>query len=158
MFNLNTYKGNVMGNIKVLTEQKSQRMGAEFMRYLLVGGSAFFVDMGILFLMYKFLFHNTGELGILIGTALGFAGGLIYSYLLSIIFVFNNAVETVKGKTGKIFILFALIGIIGLILTEWGMYMGIKLFDTDYYLIVKCFVSGVVLLWNYGARKFFIFK
>ncbi|WP_010248690.1 GtrA family protein [Acetivibrio cellulolyticus] len=130
----------------------------EFVRYLFVGGSAFLVDTGVLFLTKKLLFFDLGKPGILIATALGFIAGLIYNYILSILFVFKGAEDKVKSKQLKSFIIFALIGVIGLGLTEGGMCFGITLFGDKYYLIVKIFVASVVLFWNYIARKIFIFK
>jgi putative flippase GtrA len=99
-----------------------------------------------------------GKAGILISTALGFITGLIYNYILSLIFVFKKASDKVKGKQLKSFIIFSIIGIIGLGLTEVGMYLGIITFGSQYYLIVKLFVAAVVLFWNYIARKIFIFQ
>ena len=130
----------------------------EFIRYLLVGGSAFLVDTFVLYITKTYIFGDLGKLGILIATACGFLFGLIYNYFLSIVFVFKKASDKIKGKQIKSFIIFAIIGIIGLVLTEIGMYFGITIFDSKYYIVVKVFVAGVVLLWNYIARKVLIFK
>ncbi|MDD4699644.1 MAG: GtrA family protein [Oscillospiraceae bacterium] len=130
----------------------------EFIRYLFVGGSAFLVDTLVLYITKTYMFNDLGKLGILIATASGFLIGLIYNYFLSIIFVFKKATDNIKGKQIKTFIVFATIGIIGLVLTELGMYFGITIFDSKYYIVVKVFVAVVVLLWNYIARKVLIFK
>ena len=53
--------------------------------------------------------------------------------------------------------MFAVIGAIGLLLTEGGMFLGYQLLHINY-MIVKLFVAAFVLLWNYGARKILIFK
>jgi len=55
------------------------------------------------------------------------------------------------------FFLFAVIGVIGLILTEAGMYAGYQVLHV-HYLIVKIFVAAIVLVWNYAARKVLIFR
>ncbi len=130
----------------------------EFMRYVLVGGTAFIVDTGVLFLFKTFVFGSMGAMGILIATAFGFIAGLIYNYILSIMFVFKKADGKVKGRQMQAFIIFAIIGIIGLGLTEGGMYLGVIVFGTAYYLVIKIFVAAVVLIWNYLARKLLIFK
>ncbi len=130
----------------------------EFMRYLVVGGTAFLVDLGILTLTKSFIFYSLGEAGTLIATACGFIAGLIYNYILSIFFVFEKSKEKVKGKQLKSFLVFAIIGVIGLGLTMLGMHIGITIFGDKYYAIIKIFVAGVVLIWNYVGRKILIFR
>ena len=130
----------------------------EFMRYALVGGTAFLVDTGTLFLTQRYMFHNLGNNGVLIATACGFIVGLIYNYLLSVRFVFNQGIETVRGKTLKTFAIFVIIGIIGLGFTEFGMWFGLKFIKLDYYLFIKSIVAILVLVWNYAARKLIIFN
>ncbi len=128
------------------------------MRYLVVGGTAFLVDLGILTLTKSFIFYSLGEAGTLIATACGFIAGLIYNYILSIFFVFEKSKEKVKGKQLKSFLVFAIIGVIGLGLTMLGMHIGITIFGDKYYAIIKIFVAGVVLIWNYVGRKILIFR
>lgn len=120
----------------------------EFIRYLIVGGTAFIIDFSILKSTVVFLDVNP-----LFGAFLGFCCGLIVNYILSTIWVFKNA----NKNNLKDFILFSIIGVIGLLLTEIIIYSGhqILLFKLDY---VKIFSTFVVLFWNYLARKFLIYK
>lgn len=135
---------------------KVDKIIKEFIRYLLVGGTAFIVDFTLLYVFKTYVLYNIVA-GIYISTALGFVGGLIYNYVLSLLYVFESAKENHKGKDIRSFIIFTIIGVVGLILTELGMYVGVELFAINY-LIVKVFVAGVVLIWNYGIRKILIFK
>ena len=134
-----------------------KRLIREFLRYLVVGGTAFLVDYATLYLLSHFVFQNMGNLGVYLATAIGFIAGLTYNYVLSLIWVFQSAKERNKGKSIGGFALFSLIGIIGLLLTEGGMYVGFQLLQI-HYMIVKLFVAAFVLLWNYGARKLLIFR
>lgn len=129
----------------------------EFMRYVIVGGSAFIIDLFLLYIFKSYILDDLGTTGIYISTAIGFIGGLIYNYALSIVFVFENAKKNNKGKSLGSFIIFSIIGIIGLGMTEFGMYVGLEIIEINY-LIVKIFVTGIVLFWNYVARKILIFK
>jgi putative flippase GtrA len=129
----------------------------EFIRYLFVGGTAFFIDFFILYILKTYVFYGLNLFGIYISTALGFIGGLIYNYIMSLLYVFESAKDENSGKSIKSFIIFALIGVVGLILTEIGMYVGVGVMTINY-MIVKVIVAGVVLIWNYGARKILIFK
>ncbi len=142
----------------------------EFARYLVVGGASFLVDWGVLYLTYNYVFAGLegaqlalgsvvlGSWRLLSATAAGFILGLIFNYILSLIWVFKSAKESNKGKTAGAFAIFAIVGIIGLLLTEVGMELGTRWAGQQYYMVVKIFVAGVVLLWNYGARKILIFK
>jgi len=130
----------------------------EFLRYVLVGGSAFVIDIGTLFLVRTYVLYSWGAKGVLISTAIGFIAGLIFNYIFSNLFVFKRIDEKVKKHPIRSFTIFTIIGIIGLGLTELGMYGGIQIFGLDYYLLVKIFTAAIVLLWNYIARKVFIFK
>lgn len=135
---------------------KEYKLLQEFSRYVLVGGTAFVVDLALLYILNNYVFLNF-EMGIYISTALGFAGGLIYNYTLSLVFVFKSAKEQNKGKTMGGFLAFLLIGVIGLLFTELGMHIGIQLFAMNY-LVVKVLVAAGVLIWNYGIRKILIFS
>jgi len=66
--------------------------------------------------------------------------------------------ENVKRRKIRSFVLFVIIGIIGLLITELCMYIGVYMFGQKWYLVVKIFTAGIVLLWNYAGRKVLIFK
>lgn len=129
----------------------------EFFRYLIVGGSSFIVDSGTLYVFKMFILPNWNGLGVLIATAIGFITGLVFNYILSLYFVFTSEAQQKKGRTVKDFIIFAVIGIIGLILTELGMHLGANVLKFNF-MLVKIVVAAIVLFWNYIARKVIIFK
>jgi putative flippase GtrA len=131
---------------------------AEFFRYVLVGGSAFVVDIGILYAAKTYIFYGLGAAGILIAAACGFIAGLIFNYIFSITFVFKETNDNVRKHKVRSFIIFTIIGVAGLGLTEFLMYAGISVFGQRLYLAVKVVTAGIVLIWNYGARKLLIFK
>ena len=128
----------------------------EFIRYAFIGGIAFLVDVSILYFFKTKVFLTLGDMGIYISTALGFLAGLIFNYIFSLIFVFESAKEQKKGRNMFSFFLFSLIGLIGLVLTEAGMYAGVDFLNINY-LITKIIVAIIVLIWNYVARKILIF-
>jgi putative flippase GtrA len=57
--------------MQVIRNLKNIDVISEFIRYFLVGGSAFLVDTGVLCLTKRFIFFNLGNPGILFATALG---------------------------------------------------------------------------------------
>ena len=135
---------------------KHKALFFEFLRYLLVGGGAFIVDFSSLFLLKEYVIPDLNGAGLYISTTIAFLLGLFVNYVFSLLFVFKVAKDENRGKTAKDVILFVTIGVIGLGLTNLGMYIGDDVLHINY-LIVKLFVTAVVLLWNYGARKILIF-
>ena len=148
---------------------KHQELLKEIGRFLLVGGLATLVDFGVYELFRFFLLKNINDpLNLIISTSLGFIVGNIINYILSIIFVFKGAKDDKETQTVKAFLIFTLIGIIGLGIKVGVQYSGnilinnllslkgfwIWFFDTFVYGIATL----IVLIWNYIGRKLFIFK
>ncbi len=128
----------------------------EFMRYVVVGGIAFLVDFAVLWLAQAFWF-GAFACGVYISTALGFCVGFVVNYVLSLVMVFTRKRDRVRGRQFGAFSLVALIAVTGLLLTELGMWLGVDLLKWDYRL-VKIFVTGGVLMWNFLARKIWVFN
>ena len=128
----------------------------EFLRYCIVGGIAFLADFGTLVLVQEcFLKHLA--CGVYIATVFGFIVGLVVNYLLSLWFVFTQKKDRGKGRSVGAFLVFGIIGLLGLVWTELGMWVGIELLNW-HYMIVKVLVTGAVLIWNYLGRKLLIFN
>jgi putative flippase GtrA len=128
----------------------------EFARYLVVGGISFVVDFAVLFICREYLMRSW-PLALYWATLAGFLFGLAANYLLSMQFVFLETKNTGLGKSRRDMAVFAIIGLIGLDLSELGMMVGAGWLGFNY-LIVKCVVVVIVLLWNYSARKVLFFN
>ena len=128
----------------------------EFLRYVVVGGVAFLVDFGTLVACQE-LFLSNYSWGVYLATCFGFITGLVANYVLSLIFVFTQAKDKGKGRSIGAFVIFGVIGLLGLLFTELGMWVGIELLAWNY-MIVKVLVTGAVLVWNYLGRKILIFR
>jgi putative flippase GtrA len=129
----------------------------EFFRYVFVGGIAFVVDFGTLFICVEYIIPNWNNLGLYLSTTIAFIAGFSVNYLLSILIVFTGEQYNAKSKPVFNVLMFAVIAFIGLILTEIGMFLGVEIFHIKY-LLVKIIISGVVLVWNYGARRLYLLK
>ena len=133
----------------------------EFLRYVIVGGISSVVDMAINYTLLYFIFRATKDDTpfVIISVAAGFLMGLLVNFFLSNVFVFVTNEQQKRGKTIRAFLLSAGVGIIGLILSEILTVMGSfiigehEIFD----LILICFVKCIVLFWNYGGRKIFVY-
>ena len=135
---------------------KLKKLIVEFIKYCFVGGLAFLGDIGTIFVCKEYILSSFSN-GLYLSVIIGFIVGLTVNYILSVIFVFTGAKEAVKGEQVIFFIQFAVIGVIGLLMTEGLMFLGVEFLKINY-LIVKIFAAGVVLVWNYGARKYLIIR
>ena len=131
-------------------------IGGEFLRYCVVGGIAFLADFGTLVAAQE-LFLENYSCGVYIATVLGFVVGLAVNYALSLWFVFTQKKDRGKGRSVGAFIVFGVIGLLGLLWTELGMWIGIEFLKWNY-MVVKVLVTGAVLVWNYLGRKLLIFN
>lgn len=130
-------------DFKLLFKDKTTNMFIQFFRYIFVGGFAFVVDAATLWIGEKFMHY-------MLAAAIAFAAGLAANYILSVLFVFSES-EHVQNKA-KEFIVYAVIGIIGLALTEAIMYVLTDICNF-YFMFSKIFAAAVVLVWNFAARK-----
>jgi putative flippase GtrA len=120
----------------------------EFFRYGIVGGIAFVVDFGTLWICTQFV-----GLHYLLSALLGFIGGLTTNYLLSIKFVFSQ--RKLASRASE-FSLFAVVGVVGVGLNELIMWVLTDWVGT-HYLLSKIVSTVIVYLWNFSARKKLMF-
>jgi putative flippase GtrA len=121
----------------------------EFIRYFAASALALIADVGSLWLL-------TSVLGVpyLWSGAIAFLIGLSMVYVLSVRWVFEKrALHDWRAE----FLVFALIGVVGLGLNElvlWLLtgYLGL------FYLFSKAASVVVVFSWNFGARKWLLFR
>ena len=128
---------------------KTGKLHVQFLRYFLVGGTAFVVDFTTLYILTEFagLFY-------ILSASISFMIGLVFSYTLSVIWVFNH--RNVKEKSRE-FTLFLLIGVIGLILNALLIGSLTELIGINY-LGSKVIAATFIFFFNFSARKFFLFS
>ncbi|MBQ7792275.1 MAG: GtrA family protein [Clostridia bacterium] len=121
----------------------------QFFRYAFVGGIATIVDWSV-----QFFVTNAGVHYLLVAI-FAFLAGLICNFLLSKLFVFQA--EKANMNLSFEFVSYAIIGIIGL-----GITMAIMYFITEKlavsFMISKMIATAIVLVWNFLARKVFIYQ
>lgn len=157
-----------LNKIRTLFVTGTSNTFIQFFRSLFVGGIATVVDMAVL-IMFRELVHLPED----ICAVFGFIVGLAVNYIISTFWVFSKA--KVKNRTLD-FIGFAVIGIIGLGLTqliiapfaEEGIFgkgflvsnavFGGLLPTDKYYIIGKLLAVVIVYMWNFFARKFILYR
>ena len=124
------------------------------------GGIATVVDWGLLYGFEHFLrILFTGDMMMTaskyIAAAIGFGGGLLVNYFLSRAFVFSAQDSRANNRMGE-FLGHALVGVIGLGLTELLIFLGELM--SVHYMIAKVAATVIVFFWNYLARKFWVYR
>lgn len=120
-----------------------------FCKYLIAGGAGFLLDFGTLYLCFNIL-----GMHYLISAGLGFIVGLVFVYISSNKWVFGE--RQMGDRQVLEFSLFTIIGIVGLGLTVLFMWLFVDALGI-YPLIAKLITTGLVLIWNFGARKYLLY-
>lgn len=119
------------------------------MRYIVVGGTAFVVDFGLLALLVE-----VSNISVSIAVVPAFIAGLLVNYLLSIRWVFAS--RNITNRRIE-FTIFAIIGVVGLLINElsiWSIHFGLGY----HWAYSKIVATVLVLIWNFGMRKVLLFR
>lgn len=133
----------------LLGRQRSANGLIQFTRYLFVGGTAFVVDVGALYVLKEFV-----GLHYLAAASMSYLLGMVVNYLISIHWVFDFRRVT---QWQREFILFGLIGIAGLILNGVAITLQVEALGMPY-LAAKLVAAALILFFNFGARKALLFS
>ncbi|RPH31497.1 MAG: GtrA family protein [Bacteroidales bacterium] len=136
-------------NIQYLIKGKTNSTLLQLFRYTLVGGFAFLIDFGTLFFLTEYL-----HIHYLISAGIAFIVGLIVNYFLSVKWVFDG--HTMDNRLME-FVVFSLIGVVGLGLNELFIWILTDIL-LIYYLLSKLITAFVVYFWNFFARKVILFN
>jgi putative flippase GtrA len=135
------------------------KTSVQFLKYIIVGGIASLVDIAVYYAGISVL-----EINYIIANTFSILAGLFVNYYLSREWVFNHK----KHRFIRDFGLFALVGLIGLGLSNVLLYVLVDLKilskiafflkDKSIKVVAKLIVMIIVLFWNYIARKKFVFN
>lgn len=133
----------------MLVSLSIRKLFSTFCKYLVAGGMGFLLDFGTLYLLFNILGINY-----LLAAAIAFTVGLVFVYFSSNKWVFDE--RRMEGRQVLEFTLFAIIGLVGLGLTVLFMWLLVD-FVGIYPLVAKLITTGLVLCWNFGARKYLLY-
>ena len=124
-------------------KDKTKNLLLQMFKFLVVGGLAFVIDY-VALIICKEVFN----INVLISAAIAFTVSVILNYILSVKWVFD--VDKSKSEK-KNFIIFIVFSIIGLVLTELIMWIGVDILKISY-LIIKIIATAIVMV----TRKLFL--
>lgn len=124
-----------------------EKLLKQILRFGFVGGTAFVIDFVILWLL-----TDIAKIDYLISNSISFAVSVVYNYILSTIWVFDTKRE---GKKAAELTVFIILSIIGLGLNQLLMWLAVEKVSINY-MISKVIVTGIVMVYNFIARKLFL--
>lgn len=136
-------------NILNFIVKKTDNSYLQFIKYFFASAIALFADVSLLFILTEYF-----NLYYLVSATVSFLLGIAVTYILSKFYIFT---KTKINNGFNEFLLFLIIGVIGLILNNIFLYVFTEYFKI-YYMLSKCFVIIITYLWNYFARKKLIFS
>lgn len=127
----------------------SGKLIRQIIKFGFVGGTAFIIDAGTLFVLTEFC-----GIHYLISGAISFTLSVIYNYILSIKWVFDAKEGNSKAAELAVFIG---LSVIGLGLNQLFMWFFVDVLHI-YYMLSKIVATAIVMVYNFITRKLFIEK
>ena len=135
--------------LEQLFVNNTNKMSVQLFRYTFVGGIAFIFDFVTLYVLTEYF-----NIYYLVSAAIAFLLGLTINYFLSVKWVFQK--RSTKSKYVE-FVVFSLIGIVGLALNEMIIWFFTESINI-HYLQSKLISVILVYLWNFFIRKILLFS
>ena len=133
--------------LHIKVSKKTETLLIQIFKFGIVGGIAFLIDYVVLFCCKEFI-----GLSVLLSAAIAFTVSVVYNYIASVKWVFDVNKEKSAKKN---FVIFIILSIIGLIITEIIMWIGSDIMKINY-LIVKIIATAIVMVFNFITRKMFL--
>lgn len=137
----------VLKLLHIKVSEKTENLFVQIFKFVIVGGIATIIDWIIYYIMYNFVHVNP-----LIANIISFSVSVIYNYTASVKWVFD--VNKDKNKI-RMLIEFLVFSIIGLILTELLLWIGIDKLSMNA-MLVKIIATAIVMVFNFITRKLFL--
>ena len=128
-------------------KRNSRNLFQQIIKFGFVGGTAFFIDAGVLFILTEFF-----NIHYLISGAISFTASVISNYILSVRWVFDARTDVNKAQELTVFIG---LSVIGLGLNQVLMWIFVDKLNI-YYMLSKIIATAIVMVYNFITRKLFI--
>lgn len=125
-----------------------QFLNSQLFKYLVVGSLGTFLDIGFLYLFFDILGIN-----LYLAVTLSFTIAFLNNFFLNKSWTFQSRSRNYRKLMTKFFI----VSMIGLILSIGLMFVMVDLIGI-WHILAKILTSGVVVVWNFLANKFWTFR
>lgn len=119
----------------------------QFIKFAGVGTAAFFIDYGLMI-----FFTEVFNIYYLVSATMSFTISVIFNYVASMRFVFTHRTDLSRKRE---FIIFIVLSVMGLLLNNVGMYIGVDVLRIDYR-ITKILATMCVTIFNFFTRRGFL--
>lgn len=126
-----------------------KKLLSQIIKFGFVGGTAFVIDAGLLFLLTELC-----GIHYLISGTISFTASVIYNYILSVKWVFDAKKDANKTQE---FIIFIVLSVIGLGINQLFMWLFVDMMHI-YYMLSKIIATVIVMIYNFITRKIFLEK
>ena len=127
----------------------TKKLLSQIIKFGFVGGTAFVIDAGLLFLLTEFC-----GIHYLISGMISFTASVIYNYIVSVKWVFDAKKDANKTQE---FIVFIVLSVIGLGINQLFMWLFVDMMHI-YYMLSKIIATVIVMVYNFITRKIFLEK
>ena len=139
----------ILSILKIKVSKEKRELLIQVVNFLIVGGIATIID----WLLY-YVFYNYIKLSPLLANIISYTISTLYSYIVSVKYVFNVNKDNSKKKN---FIIFVLLSIIGLLLSEGLIYLMVNIFNI-HKMLAKVISTVIVMFFNFVSKKYFLEK
>lgn len=124
-----------------------RKLFQQFLKFFVVGASAFVIDYGGLMLLSQVLGFDA-----VVSAAVSYCASTVYNYLASMRFVFTHRDDISKRRE---FFTFVVLSVIGLGLNEVIMYIGVLMVGDSGLMVtaIKLVATCIVSVWNFFSRR-----
>ena len=121
---------------------------SQFIGYLWVGGFAAIIDFGLLFSLVKI------DVNYLVANTIAFLSANIFNFLAGHYIVFNKRSRLKNFLNTYLAVLGISVG--GLIINDFTLFVSVEILSSPL-ILGKVFATIIAFLWNFGARKKWIY-
>ena len=124
----------------------SRDVAAQFLRFLLVGGTATAIHYGLLILL-----HEKFGWPLVFATSIGFTISALFNFTASYFFTFRSAAPITRSA-GR----YLMVSGTGLLLNT-SIFWLLNQYLNSHYMVAQVLATGTVLLWNFTLGRLFTF-
>ncbi len=139
----------ILSLFKIKVTKEKEDLLIQIINFLIVGGIATLIDWLLYFILYNYV-----KLSPLLANIISYTISTLYSYVVSVKFVFNVNKGNSKKKN---FIIFVTLSVIGLLLSEGLIYLMVNVFNL-HKMLAKIISTAIVMFFNFVSKKYFLEK